>query len=455
MSTNALNNIFGTKSSNINTVSSGAGKNSNTRRAFQLLAFSKQFENYVENLPTSYKVISFFASSFLANAIINYLIESIYSKLVFQIIFNLIILVFAMAFMNKPQVRYAILISLFISNAIWFIIFYMQYKKEKQDKNVGKKSFICNPIGLCKTDGTFGVHNGMEKYIYKDPDTGAKTPYIPGIHFERKNPNNFTLNFWLRVDYESWSQENMKKQLNPVLIKGSSAKSGQPSIFLDPNSNTIQFQAQPSFTPNPALLTTSYPFDKWVHYTMVFRQSVVELYKNGLLEKTVILQSPVVITRSNLFIGTTPENSTSNKGFLPGEMVFLEYRNNAMNPEDIDNLYKSELRTIESLPSPKKLEEETDEAKEFCKKCPDKCKKSNNTSTIEKTLFGNLFGNVNKDKDKNKDKDLTKVDINKVDTNKFDVNQYIPPVLSKYLDKMETFLNQTANNDIDTIYSSF
>jgi hypothetical protein len=318
----------------------------------------------MENVPSQAKMIGVFAFTLLIGLIIYSFVSSFTSRLVFFIFCSIILLAGVWMLLKNSQEIFGTLASWGTAVFIWIFVFYRDYKKVSQEKKAGKKGFICNLKSKCPQDGWSGPYVGLELYQYTDPKTKDQTPYIPGHILKKTKASEMTLSFWLRVSYVEW--EKKENIYYPVLLKGSG---GNPGIWLMGNNNQINFQV----SDQNVFLHLDFPFDVWVHYSLVINHNTMEVYKNGLLEKTTVLPDAMYLNNSPLYVGAIPENIKNGKGELPAEMVFLQYYNDSLQPNEIETLYNEGKLQLQDSAPPQQL---IHPKKESCPVCPSKKEKT-------------------------------------------------------------------------------
>jgi len=441
--------------SSTNALSGAApAKESNYAQAMRLLQIQRGVQRAVAGFSPQARIISTLAVTILIGGPIYSFIEDPRVQIGFMLFFSLAVLLMVWGLMETRQLKWGMITAWATGTGIWMYVFYQRLETERVNDRVGKVAYICSPTSRCKNDGWWGPYNGTKPYVYQDPHTNKKTGYIPGINFKNTIPNKFTYSFWLRVDYEEWSKPDYRTNPSPVIVKGGSTQTAVPAVFIDPSTNVIQFQVTPLMARKVEVVTVNYPFDKWVHYTLVAYKDSIEIYVNGLLRKTKILKSPISVTRSPMYIGTVPEDSGSDKGFMPGELLFLEYYNKSMTADEVDKLYKDQRSKMMTLPSPEKLGDAEEEAKtRFCKKCPEKCGKKGESKT--KKLMGANLSNADQDRlmvrlgIKDPDGKPKSKKVPTIDTSKYSVSNVLPGGMSKDLGLESFVVNDTSDTSAD------
>ncbi len=226
-----------------------------------------------------------------------------------------------------PQGKIVVVTAFLISYLGWMYVFYGQYVLEQKRQMAGHKSFICNPNGICENDGTIGVHLGNRDYAYRGLNN------IPSSELSMKNPHAFTLLFWLKVDYHTWGKMRQNKI---VLFKESNL-----NVKLEKETNEIVFNV------NDSEIKLEYPFDKWVHYTIVVNKRTFELYKNSKLEKSNVLENNFNLSHTPIFIGRSNIGGVSK---FPGEMMYLTYQNTPILPREVRDIYQNEYSSVSKIP---------------------------------------------------------------------------------------------------------
>ena len=99
----------------------------------------------------------------------------------------------------------------------------------------------------------------------------------------------------------------------------------------------------------PYLLTTvirNIPLNTWTNFTIVQQGNAVDIYMNGLLEKSEVATSSFSIPHGNLYICDA-------EGY-PGEFCFLTYFDRPLSPDEVRYNYDLYKEQIESCGRDKK-----------------------------------------------------------------------------------------------------
>ena len=157
-----------------------------------------------------------------------------------------------------------------------------------------------------------------------------------------------------------------------------------PGFWISPRSNKLQSIITTSDANGnhvqERLVLDNLDLNKWTNITLVLNRRSVALYRNGLLERTISLVNSVHINNDNLY-------ATYFCGF-PGYMAYLQFFNRALEPNQVLEIYQSNLKKINKYASKnlKATKDEDDEdQEEISDYIPD-----------ESTLFGD-FGMISQD----------------------------------------------------------
>jgi len=254
------------------------------------------------------------------------LIKIIMYSLICVIVLGLLYLI-----SNDNNELWAILLSVCISFLLWFYVFYKEWKEIQDAVQSGEHSFICNPVGKCKTDNFHGLYSSEKNYKYKDEGTNNK---IPSTALDITNQEQATYMFWCNVSYKVFS-DLYNKEDNIIIEHGNNITTYLSS--LDPK---IQFKID-----DDTYMETNYSFDNWTHYCITMNGKVVELYKNASLEKTFVLKQNKQITKTDMSI--TGEHTTIEDKKKPlYKLAFLTFANSVYTPEKIYDIYNNQYNTI-------------------------------------------------------------------------------------------------------------
>jgi hypothetical protein len=210
------------------------------------------------------------------------------------------------------------------------------------------------------------IQDCRNQFSYKDRD-GVITNYIPGKDIPLVSMKQLTYGFWLylsgsdngameksKMCGNDWTTCNFKKWKH-ILHHGSAivkdetdnnyhAKIQAPGIWLSPVENNVVVIFNTQGTSNSELITLeNIDVNKWIHISVSLNNSNVSIYKNGYLEKSVILKGePIIMKTSNIYIANTGDN---NNGFA-GLMYKGFYSNNSLSQKQIKYLFETQKSTI-------------------------------------------------------------------------------------------------------------
>ena len=314
----------------------------NLQKSFNTLKEKKIFKKIIDN-PTQSKLVFSFSIPFIVGILHYMVVFYLESKgsllsssdlLLVLIIYLGVISIVGFfvysSFVNSPGESLGIVLSFLVGMSLWVFIFYYKYKKLKQADNVGKQSFICNPLGICKNDGAVGIYDGSKNYRYISSSDNS----IPGVLFDVKNQKKCTFTFWLKINYETWDKSN--KNVDEILFTNDN------NIKVYINNSILYIKIDTNI-----VLQFTFPFNKWVHYGIVINENVLEIYLNATLVRTRLLDK-FILRIDKLYVGKDDSVNTIYYGF-PGQMLYLTYINKALSYNDMYNIYKDEYSIISRL----------------------------------------------------------------------------------------------------------
>jgi len=342
--------------------------NENLDKALRIIQAHKEFKKTFNESPPQTKVFIAFLFPFIAGLpfysfMSNYPTRQLVIFSIISFIFGWIFYIFT----SKYNEKLVVIIAYLVGTFFWFYIFVKNYREKQKAGKTGKKSFVCEPNGICQTDGTSGPYNGLTKYFFNPPSaSGEKDDKIPPNQFDIRISNKFTYMFWLKIDYAKWKSSSFYGQDKVILVKGNDYENADLSVWASPVDDIIQFEVGTASN-TPVYVSVNFPFDKWVHYAIVVNNKVVELYKNATLEQSAVLTSPISLRRSPLYLGRTPDNQPGRKyNKFPGQLLYLTYNNENLKPGEIYEIYKNEYSILSNM------NELSNTIPPSSEKCPDK-----------------------------------------------------------------------------------
>ena len=278
--------------------------NANLAQAVQLLKVRKAFQRTINEAPAQTKVmIALILTLFVGLPFYSFMGNNPLGQLIGYSITSFILGFLIYSATQEPNEKWVVLLALLVGICTWLYIFIKNYRKKKEDNKTGKRSYICSPTGTCQTDGTQGPYNGLKKYVFNPPGRPGDKDInkIPAKQFDIRVSDRFTYMFWLKIDYVKWKKSSFYGKDKIILMKGNDDISASDLVvWALPIENAVQFDINSGDNTKPASLSAGFPFDKWVHYTVVVNGKVVELYKNATLEQTAILDKTMSLKRQLL-----------------------------------------------------------------------------------------------------------------------------------------------------------
>jgi hypothetical protein len=317
-------------------------------QAVRVFQIHKAFKKTFVDSPPQTKVLV----SFLIPLIAGFLVYSfIHTPVIQLVIFSIIALLFGLLLYSigsNYAENWGIITAFLVGACYWFYVFINTYRKQQSDQDIGKKIFICNPSGVCDTDGVKGPYNGEDKYVFSPPSKPDETyNYIPKNQFDIRISDQFTYMFWIKIDYSKWISSNFYGRDKIILMKGNNIGTSDLAVWALPVNEALQFDIGTNIPGKPVSLSTNFSFDKWIHYSIVVNNKVVELYKNATLEKSALMTGTFTLKNTPLYLGRTPQNSEYDK--FPGQILYLSYNNSNLMPSEIYDIYQKEYSNISKV----------------------------------------------------------------------------------------------------------
>jgi hypothetical protein len=189
---------------------------------------------------------------------------------------------------------------------IWWIVYAIKKAKQQSTEN---PVIIGSPIDAWETRDPIKIPN---------PSSGYNLSYSMWIYVRDWD---YRFGKWKNIMWKGNVKSKTKK------------KRHSPSIWLYPLTNSIKFVT--SHTGANGITSCdveNIPLQKWVHLTYVLNNRSVDIYVNGKLERTCILEGiPINNANDNLIVNY-------NNGFY-GKMGKMQYFTRSLSPEEIVSLY--------------------------------------------------------------------------------------------------------------------
>lgn len=281
---------------------------------------SDQFKKIVDNTPITIKFFNIAVPFILC-----YLFTYTYYNLAASIIFG-IITFFAIGLLSKFF-------------AVLFILLYIIsiYSSSNQIN-----SYIGTPIQQTNIKQNGSPYDSMN-------DNGKKGLTISNKSLDKeKNIGYFSYSFWIYVNNQAGEQNwntYRNSEWKSIFYRGSPINNKTdltnitqyPGFWLTPKLNNLVIVFQQSVTSSPIerIELSNIELNKWLNVTTVNEGRSVNIYLNGLLEKTVSLnQSPLDMSNSSLYL-----SYDSTPGGFPGNLAYLTYYNYPLDAADVNKIY--------------------------------------------------------------------------------------------------------------------
>tara|TARA_Y100000385_G_C13001099_1_gene597263 strand:- start:381 stop:1130 length:750 start_codon:yes stop_codon:yes gene_type:complete len=182
-------------------------------------------------------------------------------------------------------------------------------------------------------------------YLIKGPKDASVGLQIPGTKIPKSLiGTEFSFSFWINV--EDWGH-NFNKPKHVFHIGDAAAKSVCPGVWLYPKNNNIMIRVDThantkQMNPNKDASIikkelpcdiTDIPVQRWVHIAVILINRTVDVYVNGKLTRSCVLENVPKLNNGDLYI--------NQNGGYAGSISDLLYYNQALSPNDIYSLYLS------------------------------------------------------------------------------------------------------------------
>ena len=182
------------------------------------------------------------------------------------------------------------------------VIIYIIYRLIKKYRKYQRENPVFFKKGIdCKTE-----HIIKDKYIIASTER-----------------NEFTYHFYLYVsdwDYNIYWHK-------PILVKSLNNREFCPMISLNPIKNDLSATVNTSSGNQFTIKFSDFPLKKWTSVAVILNEKIFELYINGLLAETAILDSAIKYNNGDLHIFPW--------GGMGGTMSHLKYINKALSSKEL------------------------------------------------------------------------------------------------------------------------
>jgi hypothetical protein len=249
---------------------------------------------------------------------------------------------YAYVIKNVPPNQFILLLVLIIIE-IGFIIYFLT----KFNVNLNEKDYI-----NFYDDSTFGLRVGTPMSIPFASNSEYLNSMTDGTMYsfaiKEDLPNDLgleaTYSFWMAVCPDNFMNTN--KKWKTVWFRGdqndiSLYKNKSPGVYLEPTSNNliITFACENGPDEGNAIIIEDIPLSELFCITIVINGRSLEVYKNGLLEKSISLTGNPIMKNTNIMKGL-------NGGFN-GRLYLFRYDSSALIGSTIHSMYEKEKKAID------------------------------------------------------------------------------------------------------------
>lgn len=258
------------------------------------------------------------------------------------LLLTICIFYYAYVIKNVPPNQFILLLVLIIIE-IGFIIYFLT----KFNVNLNQKDYID-----FYDDSTFGLRVGTPMSIPFASNSEYLNSMTDGTMYsfaiKEDLPNDLgleaTYSFWMAVCPDNFMNTN--KKWKTVWFRGdqndiSLYKNKSPGVYLEPTSNNliITFACENGPDEGNAIIIEDIPLSELFCITIVINGRSLEVYKNGLLEKSISLTGNPIMKNTNIMKGL-------NRGFN-GRLYLFRYDSSALIGSTIHSMYEKERKAID------------------------------------------------------------------------------------------------------------
>ncbi len=258
------------------------------------------------------------------------------------LLLTICIFYYAYVIKNVPPNQFILLLVLIIIE-VCFIIYFLT----KFNVNLNQKDYI-----NFYDDSTFGLRVGTPMSIPFASNSEYLNSMTDGTMYsfaiKEDLPNDLgleaTYSFWMAVCPDNFMNTN--KKWKTVWFRGdqndiSLYKNKSPGVYLEPTSNNliITFACENGPDEGNAIIIEDIPLSELFCITIVINGRSLEVYKNGLLEKSISLTGNPIMKNTNIMKGL-------NGGFN-GRLYLFRYDSSALIGSTIHSMYEKERKAID------------------------------------------------------------------------------------------------------------
>lgn len=240
--------------------------------------------------------------------------------------------------LSTPMKIALIIAIICMLGGIYYIVrIYRNQRIEAQFKN--------NPVFITN------IHDARTVYCYNNQ------PQIPTDLMKEINGNQCAYSFWLNVYADKYNyrlgkwKHVLHRGSRPSHYNGVSCNKTDekdtienlmiqaPGVYLSPSLNQLVIEFSSSET-DEKITIENIELSTWINISITIDDQSIGVYRNGELEKTVILHNPITNNKGNMYVGYF--------GGFYGGISTLQFFNKSTTPETIRENYRTTRKIIES-----------------------------------------------------------------------------------------------------------
>jgi hypothetical protein len=185
----------------------------------------------------------------------------------------------------------------------------------------------------------------INKNNFKEERSGVMTyNFWLYVYSFDNNKNNNTIDYDIRDDEDSW--KHIWHKGNSVIESDYDNSLIQyPGVWLSPNLESLMIDFNNGEDISEKIQLNISKFNKWINYTIVLNNNIVNVYEDGKLENTVMLNQKMISSHNyHVYLGSQGKE----KNGFPGYLAYFSYFNEAMNSDKIYDLYLHYKKKMET-----------------------------------------------------------------------------------------------------------
>ena len=258
------------------------------------------------------------------------------------LLLTICIFYYAYVIRNVPPNQFILLLVLIIFE-IGFIIYFLTKFNVKLNQN-NYVSFYNDSTFGSRTETPLSIPFASNNENLNEISDGSMYSFAIKEDLPNELGLEATYSFWMGVCPDNFVNTN--KKWKTVWFRGDDGdislyKNKSPGVYLEPTSNNliITFACENGPDEGNAIIIEDIPLSELFCITIVVNGRSLEVYKNGLLEKSISLTGNPIMKNTNIIKGL-------NGGFN-GRLYLFRYDSSALIGSTIHSMYEKEKKAID------------------------------------------------------------------------------------------------------------